>query len=396
MDIGKVWSKGTSMALTKYSLGELIELREITNEDLSFGVDDVRGVNNLKRLMPTKADINGRDLAKFQIVYPGEFVFNHRTSRNGSKFSIAYNNGVKPVICTEDYVVFRIKEDAAETILADWLYMFFNRSEFDRYVITNSWGSSTEFYNWEDICAVELNLPSLPVQQKYVDIYKAMVANQKSYERGLEDLKLVCDGYIEDLRRKMPCEKIGPYLTEQNNRNTSSSIVRVQGVNSSSQFGETRADTNGLDFTNYKIVKHGQFAYNPSRINLGSIAQLQEDICIVSPMYIVFEVINANRLLPEYLMLWFERKEFQRSTLFYAMGSVRDTFSFDLMQEVAIPIPDIKVQKAIVEIHSSYIRRKTINERLKAQIKDICPILIKGSLEDGENRSAWRRRSCQR
>lgn len=243
---------------------------------------------------------------------------------------------------------------------------------------------------------MELSLPSLPVQQKYVDIYNAMVANQKSYECGLESLKLVCDGYIEDLRRKMPCEKIGPYLSEQNNRNTSSSIARVQGVNSSSQFGETRADTNGLDFTNYKIVKHGQFAYNPSRINLGSIAQLQGDICIVSPMYIVFEVINEDRLLPEYLMLWFGRREFQRSTLFYAMGSVRDTFSFDLMQEVAIPIPDIKVQKAIVEIHSSYIRRKTINERLKAQIKDICPILIKGSLEDGEGRSSQRRKSCQR
>ena len=80
-------------------------------------------------------------------------------------------------------------------------------------------------------------------------------------------------------------------------------------------------------------------------------------------------------------MLPFSTKNLEEP-LFYAMGSVRDTFSFDLMQEVAIPIPDIKVQKAIVEIHSSYIRRKTINERLKAQIKDICPILIKGSLEE--------------
>lgn len=83
-------------------------------------------------------------------------------------------------------------------------------------------------------------------------------------------------------------------------------------------------------------------------------------------------------------MLWFGRKEFQRSTLFYAMGSVRDTFSFDLMQEVAIPIPDIKMQKSIAEIFSVYNERKAINERLKAQIKDICPILIKGSLEEAK------------
>ena len=94
------------MASTNYKLGTYIELREVTNANFTFGPDDVRGVNNLKLLMPTKADINGRDLSKFQIVCPGDFVFNHRTSRNGSKFSIAYNGGERAVICTEDYVVF--------------------------------------------------------------------------------------------------------------------------------------------------------------------------------------------------------------------------------------------------------------------------------------------------
>ena len=138
--------------------------------------------------------------------------------------------------------------------------------------------------------------------------------------------------------------------------------------------------------SNYKIVHKGQFAYNPSRINLGSIALLNGDTCIISPMYIVFEIIDTNRLLPEYLMLWFGRKEFQRSTFFYATGSVRDTFNFDLMREVKIPIPDIDTQKAIVNIYNVYIKRKEINEQLKTQIKDICPILIKGSIEEGETK----------
>lgn len=370
------------MALNNCSLGEYIELREETNDELIYGIKDVRGVNNLKKLMQTKADLNGRDLSKFQIVYPHEFVFNHRTSRNGSKFSIAFNDGNQPIICTEDYVVFRIKEDSKKHLLAEWLYMYFCREEFDRYVITNSWGSSTEFYNWDDLCDVRLSLPSFSVQQKYVDIYNAMVANQQSYERGLENLKLVCDGYIEDLRRKMPCKKIGAYIAERNNRNEELKIERVQGVNSTSNFGETKANTAGIDFRNYKVVKTGQFAYNPSRINLGSIALLKDRDCIVSPMYIVFEVVEQSVILPEYLMLWFGRKEFQRSTLFYATGSVRDTFSFDLMQEVAIPIPDVNVQNAIVEVFNAYNMRKRINEQLKAQIKNICPILIKGSLEE--------------
>ena len=375
------------MALTKYSLGELIELREITNEDLSFGVDDVRGVNNLKRLMPTKADINGRDLAKFQIVYPGEFVFNHRTSRNGSKFSIAYNNGEKAVICTEDYVVFRIKEDATKTILADWLYMFFNRSEFDRYVITNSWGSSTEFYNWEDICAVELNLPSLPVQQKYVDVYKAMVANQKSYERGLEDLKLVCDGYIEDLRRKMPCEKIGPYLNESDQRNDCGlSVDAVRGISTSKELIFTKADMGGVGLGSYKTLAPGQIAYVPDTSRRGEKVSLgfnnTSDTYLVSSIYTVFDT-DVNKLDPKYLMLFLTRSEFDRYARFNSWGSARETFDWSEMCSVEIPIPDIKVQRAIAEIFDVYNERKSINERLKAQIKDICPILIKGSLEEG-------------
>ena len=96
------------MGLIKYKLGELIELLGNTNNDLQYGIEDVRGVNNLKKMMSTKADLNGRNLGKFQIVYPGEFFFNHRTSRNGSKFSITYNYESNPIICTEDYVVFRL------------------------------------------------------------------------------------------------------------------------------------------------------------------------------------------------------------------------------------------------------------------------------------------------
>ena len=74
------------MGLNKYKLGELIELVEETNSDQLFGPNDVRGISNLKEMMSTKANLNGRELSKFQIVRPGIFVFNHRTSRNGSKF----------------------------------------------------------------------------------------------------------------------------------------------------------------------------------------------------------------------------------------------------------------------------------------------------------------------
>ena len=377
------------MALNKCKLGEHIELREVTNDNLQFGPDDVRGVNNLKLLMPTKADINGRDLTKFQIVYPGEFVFNHRTSRNGSKFSIAYNDGENPVICTEDYVVFRIKETAKQFLMAEWLYMYFNRPEFDRYVITNSWGSSTEFYNWEDICAVDLSLPSLSVQQKYVGIYKAMIANQAAYERGLEDLKLVCDGYIEDLRRRMPCEKIGSYieLVEARNDDLRYGIDDVRGVSIDKRFIDTKADMKDVDLTPYYVIAPNEFAYvtvtsrNGQKISIALNESNDSFIC--SSSYVVFGSKDESTLLPRYLMLFFSRPEFNRYARYNSWGSARETFDWEEMCNVEIPIPDIKVQKAIAEIYSVYIERKTINEKLKAQIKDICPILIKGSLKGG-------------
>ena len=373
------------MGLNKCKLGEHIELREVTNGNLRFGPDDVRGVNNLKLLMPTKADINGRDLTKFQIVFPGEFVFNHRTSRNGSKFSIAYNDSDKPVICTEDYVVFRIKESSKQFLIAEWLYMYFNRPEFDRYVITNSWGSSTEFYNWEDICAVELSLPSLPVQQKNVDIYKAMVANQEAYERGLEDLKRAFDALLDKVKHSAPKVSMGKLIKEIDERNDSGKITNVQGINITKQFMPSVANTTDVDLTKYKVVRKGQFAFSgmqTGRDECIRIARYTDDEpIIISPAYTVMEAVGGS-VLPEYIMMWFSRKESDRRGWFMSDGSIRTNLDLDRFYEIELPLPDIETQKAIVEIYSVYTTRRRINEKLKAQIKDICPILIKGSLEE--------------
>ncbi len=374
------------MALTKNKLGKYIELLEIKNSDLRYGVDEVRGVNTSKQMMPTKADLNNRDLSKFQIVEPGVFFFNHRTSRNGSKFSVTYNDTDSTIICTEDYVVFRISEYGKKYILPEWLYMFFNRPEFDRYVITNSWGSSTEFYNWEDLCDVDIELPPLPVQQKYVAIYKAMIANQQSYERGLEDLKLVCDAYIEDLRRKMPCEKIGSYLSRKNDRNNDKSITKVMGLSTKKQFREAQSRVNRDELGGYKIVLPNEFAFVPTtdtwKVLAFAVNDFKESI-VVSPIYEVFAV-DPSVIYPQFLAIWLSRKEFDRYARYNSWGSARENFCYEDMCDVEIPIPDISIQKAIAEIFAAYNTRKAINERLKTQIKDLCPILVKGAVEEGE------------
>ena len=372
------------MGLTKYKLGRFLELRSNINTDLLFGMDDVRGVNNQKQMMPTKADLNGRDLSKFQIVYPGDFVFNHRTSRNGSKFSIAYNDGEQPVICTEDYVVFCVRDECKNALSSRWLYMFFNRPEFDRFVITNSWGSSTEFFNWEDIQSVDLILPDIGIQQKYVDVYNAMFSNQQSYERGLEDLKLVCDAYIEDLRRQIPCESIGPHVEERNEKNEGNAITLFQGVNVDHVFIEPKRVAE--DSENGSIVRMGQFAFNKvmkAHNTKLPIALREGPDCVVSNSYQVFEVINTKKLLPKYLLLWLNRDETQRYAGFISFGTTRDIFTFEDIKEISIPLPNINIQQSIVDIFTCFQARLEINEKLKEQIKNICPILIKGSIEEG-------------
>ena len=369
------------MALSK--LGAYIELLDNRNSDLQYGEEYVRGVNNLKLLMPTKADISSRDLSKFYIVYPGDFVFNHRTSRNGSKFSIAFNDTDEPVICTEDYVVFRIKEECKHLLHPIWLYMYFNRAEYDRYVITNSWGSSTEFYNWEDICSVELIIPEYAVQKKYVDVYVSMLRNQRSYERGLEDLKLVCDAYIEKLRETAPIKAIGQYLTECDEKNTDLSVTLAQGVDVNMQFIPAKREA--VDKESTRVVRTGQFAFNKVIKSNGTklpIALRRGPDCIISGSYQVFEVSATDHLLPEYLMLWMSRPETHRFCGYNAWGSTRDVFPFAELAKLEFPIPSIEIQQDIVNIYNAYIMRKDINEKLKLQITNLCPILIKGSIDE--------------
>lgn len=373
------------MALTKGKLGSFIELRDVRNSELKYGVNDVRGVNTSKQMMPTKADLTTRDLSKFQIVSPEEFVFNHRTSRNGSKFSIAFNDTGKPIICTEDYVVFRISDYGRMFIVPEWLYMYFNRPEFDRFVITNSWGSSTEFYNWEDICDVDMALPPLSVQQKYVDIYNSMLANQRCYERGLEDLKLSFDALLDKFKHSSPKRSVGELLEEVDFRNSDNTFTEVSGVNITKQFMPSVASS--TDLHNYKIVSKNQFVYSgmqTGRDECIRIALLDKDEpVIVSPAYSVLQVKSVD-VVPEFIQMWFSRSEMDRLGWFMSDSSIRSNLDLPRFYEIEMPVPTKTEQKAIVDIYSAYTLRCSINDRLKAQIKDLCPILVKGAVEEGE------------
>lgn len=372
------------MALSKYKIGELIELFDERNFDNEFNsVSDIQGVNNMKQFQPYKAIYASMELSSYRKCRKGMFACNKATSRNGEKISIAYRTG-KDCLVSPSYYCFRVKNE--DILLPLYLNLFFSRPEFDRYTNINSWGSATEFFSWEEMCSVEITLPSLDIQQKYVDVYNAMLANQQTYERGLEDLKLVCDGYIEDLRRNMPCEKIGGYIEERNFKNSGNKIKEVRSVSVTKEFKLTNAKVNKNELSNYLVVQPKEIAFVQTTGNEKVLAFAYNNYnypVVVSSVDKVFCSKNENVLDLQYLSLFLSRKEFDRYARFNSWGSARETFTFEDMKEVEIPIPDIEIQKSIVSIYKCYNERKRINEQLKAQIKDICPILIKGSIEEG-------------
>ena len=183
------------MGLTKYKLGNLIQICDEKNDDLRFGIDDVKGISIKKIFIETKADMSGVSLKPYYLVQPDDFAYVTVTSRNGEKITLAHNTSDHTYIVSSSYIVFCVKEK--DLLLSDYLFMYFHRPEFDRYSRFHSWGSARETFSWEDMCDITIELPPLSIQRKYVDVYNAMLTNRQSYERGLEDLKLVCDAYID-------------------------------------------------------------------------------------------------------------------------------------------------------------------------------------------------------
>lgn len=377
------------MALTKYKLGELLEQCDECNSELQYNISNVKGISIQKVFIKTKADMTGVSLRPYILVKPDCFAYVTITSRNSEKLTLAHNDANSTYIVSSSYVVFKVKD--TEKLLSDYLYMYFNRPEFDRYARFNSWGSARETFSWDDMCDIDIELPSLPIQQKYVNVYNAMLANQRVYESGLEDLKLICDAYIDKLRHELIQEPIGQYIEMSSRKNDDLiySVNDVRGISIEKRFITTKADMTGVSLKNYSVILPDEFAYvtvtsrNGGKLSLAHNGS--EDTYLCSSSYVVFFVNNKEKLLPSYLSIFFNRAEFDRYARFHSWGSARETFDWSEMCDVKIPIPDIKIQQYIVNIYTVYQLRREINEQLKIQIKDICPILIKGSIDEATN-----------
>lgn len=173
-------------------------------------------------------------------------------------------------------------------------------------------------------------------------------------------------------------EVLGNYIRLVDKRNRDLSITNLLGVSIEKRFIPSIANIIGTDLSNYKVVQTGQFAYGPVTSRNGekiSIAYLEDEDCIISSSYTVFEVINKNKLDPEYLMLWFSRPEFDRYARYKSHGSVREIFDWDELCMVELPVPSIEKQRSIVKAYKAItdriVLKKRINDNLEATIQAI-------------------------
>jgi type I restriction enzyme S subunit len=364
------------MALIKYKLGDLIQQRREKYDGTEALL--IKGVSREGFISPKQEDA---DLSIYNVFYRYDFVFNPaRMELN----SIAINTYYDKAICSSLYEIFYVTR--TDILLPDYLNLYIKRDEFARKCWFEAVGSARNYFRVSNLSEFVIELPSISIQQKYVNIFKAMVANQESYERGLEDLKLTIDAELDRIKRSSPVRPVGELLQEIDVRNADGSIEDVQGINIYKHFMPSVANTNGVNLSNYKVVKKGQFAYSGMQTGRDECIRIalfnREDTIIISPAYSVFEVKDKS-VLAEYIMMWFSRAESDRRGWFMSDASIRTNLDLERFYEIKIPVPEMARQEALVELYSVYNTRRNINETLKAQIKDICPILIKGSLEEG-------------
>lgn len=363
-------------------LGNYIQLVDVRNTDLK--VSRLLGMNINKNFMPSVANVSETDLSKYKVIRKGQFAYSAMQVGRDETVRVTLFTDDEPAIISPAYLVFEVKD--TNIVMPELLMMWFERPESDRYGWFISDGSVRSSLEWERFCEILVPIPDdIDEQRNYVHLYNGLLKNQQCYERSLDDLQFICDSYMETLALKEGTKLLGEYIRPVDKRNADLQISHLRGVSTSKELIRSVANTNDLDFSTYKIVDKGQFVYVSDTSRRGdkiALAMNEQQSCIVSGIYTVFEVIKNKGLLPEFLFLWFKRKEFDRYARFHSWGSARETFDWADMCEVKIPIPDIEVQKSIIAIHHTLETRKRINDQLKGMISPLCPVLMKGVIDN--------------
>ena len=334
----------------------------------------VIGINRDKTFMPTVANLDGVDIAKYKIVTKGMFVFSGMQTGRDICIRIGLYDNEQLALVSPAYTTFVINDD--KKVLPEYFFMYFNRAESDRYGWFISDSSVRSNLDWPRFLDIEIPLPSPDEQQKMVNVWKAFREIKEQNEAKVAPLMQVCQSYIQEL--KYPKQEIGAYIHRIDERNSDNQIKEVRSVSVSKYFNETNAKVDKNNLSNYKIVRENQISFVQTTGNekclCAAINHLGFPI-VVTSVNEVFET-DEKYLLADYLHLIFRRAETDRYARFNSWGSARETFTWEDMVRFAIPLPPIEIQRAIVNIYKCANEAKQIAEEADRLSREVCPALL--------------------
>lgn len=358
------------------------------NEGLTL---PVMGLNAQKSFMPTVANLTNVDLSKYKVVYPSDFAFSGMQTGRDECIRIAYSIDNKPFLISPAYTTFSINED--KDVLPAYIFMYFYRAEMDRYGWFISDSSVRANLDWSRLMDVRIPVPfkdgkpNIEQQRVIVDAWQGLRKMKEDNEQLVEPLMQLCRSYMEDLKKRYIPTRIGQYIERHDRRNSDKKIKIVKSVSVKKVFNDTNAKVNKNELGSYKVVLPNQLSFVQTTHNekclCVAVNRFDYPIVVTS----VNEVFSTNEeiLLPDFLYLYLTRKEFDRYARFHSWGSARETFKWDDMCNVKIPIPNIKVQQAIIDIYRCAEKAKHIAEEADRLSREICPALMQHIIQTSKS-----------
>lgn len=373
------------MGLNRVKIGSFVELYSEACGISNLTVDDVSGVNRDKEFFEPSKQV-GADTSKYKIVPPNYFACNLMHVGRDVVLPIALNHSGKNKIVSPAYTVFRITDETI--ILKDYFFIILKSEERDRYFWFHTDSSVRDGMDWDVFCNLEIEIPDVPIQKKYVDIYMGLQENLEAISHGVEQMQLTCDTYMKWLNSTVEKHPVSEYImsTNETNENLDYGIGDVRGISIEKKFIDTKANMQGVSLKPYKIIRPNEFCYVTVTSRNGDKVSIafndSKDTYIVSSSYESFR-INSDDILPEYLFMFMRGSDFDRYARFNSWGSAREVFSLEDLGRFSIPVPSIDIQRDIVNIFDSYNARRQSAERILLMQRGICPILTRGSIEEG-------------
>lgn len=374
------------MALNRVRFGDYIKLVKEKCGISNLTPNDVSGINRDKEFFEPSKQV-GSDTSSYKIVPPNCFACNIMHVGRDVVLPIALNTSNKNKIVSPAYIVFEWTGE--KVLLKEYLFIMLKSNEKDRYFWFHCDSSVRDGMDWDAFCDIELEVPSIEIQKKYVAIYEGLLANLRSYEKGLDDLKITYEALIEKTRRENGAISVIDYIeesTEINNGRYGKNYLKGVGKEG---FITPKQDRTDESLKKCGVFHLGDLVYNPSVLYDGAIAINKDyENAICTEEYIIFHPKDTRVLRSEYLFMWLKRSECGRYIDFKSVDSVRNRVYFRDLEMIKIPIVSIEQQDFAVSIFNAYCFRKENVDRLKQQIMSICPILIRGSVleaQGGEN-----------